>query len=330
MKCGKHDYEANDKCPQGGRHQWVVAEQQRMSESRGSFRPAARASAPAPETPPPVSPAPETPAPETPPTPHQEPPSQGLQLKYWAGRGLMEVPRMVLAVAGKFPSEGAYLDSRYTTDEALTDGRTHLYSDASRTLTANLGRLPVAEWAGEAVGQSAAINFLVASECGLMGDSNIEAAQIINIAEHVKEMMLAFRGVLPYGTEPTPEALDKWFDGGAEDASPEPADMKRRSERFLKWWTGRIEACVGGGGFAVGDRISLADVIIYNAFWEHLQDHEAAGPAAEAAWRRQAFCDGQRTEDRIAECPRLHAICHQVASHPNVQRWLAERGVQRF
>lgn len=26
-----------------------------------------------------------------------------LELKYWNGRGLMEVPRMLLAIAGKFP-----------------------------------------------------------------------------------------------------------------------------------------------------------------------------------------------------------------------------------
>lgn len=30
---------------------------------------------------------------------------QGLELCYWNGRGLMEVPRMLLAIAGKFPGD---------------------------------------------------------------------------------------------------------------------------------------------------------------------------------------------------------------------------------
>jgi len=40
-----------------------------------------------------------------------------LQLKYWDGRGLMEVPRTLLAIAGKFPGDD-YVDGRYTTVSA--------------------------------------------------------------------------------------------------------------------------------------------------------------------------------------------------------------------
>jgi hypothetical protein len=29
--------------------------------------------------------------------------NSAITLKYWNGRGLMEVPRMILAIAGKFP-----------------------------------------------------------------------------------------------------------------------------------------------------------------------------------------------------------------------------------
>jgi hypothetical protein len=81
-------------------------------------------------------------------------------------------------------------------------------------LEANLGRLPVASIGGNTVGQSGAINFFIASELGLMGDSTFEAAQILSIYEHVKEMRTKYSELVPWGTEPSVEKLNDWFDGG--------------------------------------------------------------------------------------------------------------------
>merc|ERR1712224_694126 len=158
----------------------------------------------------------------------------------------MEVPRMLLAISGKFP--GDYDDGRYTTD--APHGNCKSYSDIKDTLQSNLGRMLVLTVGEDAVGQSAAINFYIASECGLMGKSTLEAAQIISIQEHLKEMNTAFRKVIPYGNEPTEDDLDKWFNTGAEDSTG-PANMRNR-DRFMKWYSARIEATVGSGGFAVG------------------------------------------------------------------------------
>ena len=36
--------------------------------------------------------------------------------RYWNGRGLMEVPRQLLAIAGRFPGKG-YVDKRIIDDE---------------------------------------------------------------------------------------------------------------------------------------------------------------------------------------------------------------------
>jgi hypothetical protein len=77
-----------------------------------------------------------------------------------------------------------------------------------------LGRLPVASIGGNTVGQSGAINFFIASELGLMGDSTFEAAQILSIYEHVKEMRTKYSELVPWGTEPSVEKLNDWFDGG--------------------------------------------------------------------------------------------------------------------
>ena len=48
--------------------------------------------------------------------------------------------------------------------------------------------MPVLYAGGESVGQSTAIYHYVATECGLMGSSTMEQAQIIGVAEHLKEV----------------------------------------------------------------------------------------------------------------------------------------------
>lgn len=238
----------------------------------------------------------------------------GLVLKYWDGRGLMEVPRMMLAIAGRFPGSG-YEDGRYS-------------APPPAGLEANLGRMPVLETAtGGSIGQSAAINFYLASELGLMGSTAFEAAQIIGISEHLSEMAAAYRALVPYGTEPSEEQTRSWFEGGAMDVEG-PADASQRSTRYLRWWMGRVEAVLGGGGFAVGNTLTLADVLLYNAFSEHLSASHTAEDTPE--WRRHPFGSGERMEQARAAHPKIRAICDSVAANENVQQWLSTRGLQRF
>ena len=248
-----------------------------------------------------------------------------IELAYWDGRGLMEVPRMLLALADR-----SYTDGRYTTDADKADGtRSKLYDEIKDKLGANLGRMPVLRTEGGDVGQSAAINFYLASELGFMGSSTLEGAQILAIQEHLKEMMTAFRSVIPYGSEPTDELVAKWFDTGADDVSPTAAaDMSKRKERFAKWFFGRIEGIVGAGGCAVGGKLSLADVLIYNTFGEVLEAAQA--PDGMPSWKREPFTSKARTDAALSSCPKLAAIVENVRSNEKVTKYLAERGPQRF
>jgi hypothetical protein len=235
-----------------------------------------------------------------------------ISLKYWPGRGLMEVPRLLLAISGKFPGAG-YEDGRFS---APPDG-----------LEQNLGRMPIAHFGEESFGQSVAINFVVASECGLMGGSTFEAGRILGISEHLKEMVQAYTKIVPWGTEPTSENLDAWFDQGATDVSG-PADRAGASTRYLTWWMGRIEAVLGEGGVAVGGKLSLADVLLYYTFAETLAAEQA--PPDFPLFRREPFGSKERTDALLASHPRIKASCDAVASHENVQKWRSERGVQGF
>jgi len=238
--------------------------------------------------------------------------STGITLNYWNGRGLMEVPRVMLAIAGKFPGAD-YVDGRH--------------SSPPENLTANLGRMPCMDCSQGSIGQSSAINFYIATENGLMGSSTFEAAQIISISEHIKELMTAYRALIPYGTEATADQLTTWFDTGAKDSTG-PADGSQRSSRFLTWWMGRIEAVVGDAGFAVGSKISLADVLIHNTFAEYLEPESAAEGMAE--WKRYPFGSKEKMESALNAHPKLKAICNTVASNENVKKWLSVRGVQYF
>jgi len=247
-----------------------------------------------------------------------------IALKYWDGRGLMEVPRMMLALAGKFP--GDYKDGRYGTDYA--SGHEKSYADVKDSLSANLGRMPVLVAGDTSIGQSNAINYYLASELGFMGAGFLEGAQIIAIQEHVKEMSTAYRAVCPYGEEPTEENLSKWFTEGAEDASPAAADMSRKKERYFKWFAGRIEGVLPSTGVSVGSSLSLADLLIYNLFAETLQDSEAADSVAQ--YRREPFGSKAKTDAGLAAFPNISNVCATVAATPQIAKWLGMRGINKF
>ena len=126
--------------------------------------------------------------------------------------------------------------------------------------------------------------------------------------------------------------------------------MEGRGNRQLHWFMGRLENLIPGeSGFAVGNKLSLADVLIYNAFAEHLEDaqaSEAVKPFGKGPYTDKVFyffyfffiffffCDlpflQKRTAEELAKNPKLKAIVDNVAGNANFQKWLSIRGVQNF
>ena len=97
--------------------------------------------------------------------------------------------------------------------------------------------------------------------------------------------------------------------------------------RFLLWYAGRIEVALrqnSSGPYAVGNQLSLADVLMYNTFAEVLRPEDAKTELP--SYRREPFGSYARTEAALAKFPRIVASVNAVASHPNIQRWLAGRG----
>jgi len=246
-----------------------------------------------------------------------------LTLKYWSGRGLMEVPRMLLAKGGMTAGTD-FTDARYTTNDDMKDFELP-FADAG-DLSANLGRLPVLQSDAGSVGQSVAINYLVAAEMGLLGNSNFETARILQVQEHLKELKDAYRKKVPYGQEPTEEELDTFFFEGAQDSTG-TADSSQRPVRFMKWYLGRIENDIGDG-FAVGSEMSLADIALYNTLAEFLPENQAAPTVPQ--YRRESFGSKARMDKVLAGYPKIQKSIQRVAADPAISKYLANRGVQRF
>ncbi len=259
----------------------------------------------------------------------------------------MEVPRQCLAAAGKFPGAG-YTDVRCSAPPGGTE------------LDANLGRLPILEGAcaplragednprgplspshhplprptpspqtvdGVSIGQSTAINYWVAQHCNLLGSSPAEAASILSFGEHLRELREKYAAMVPWGTEPSAETLNTFFDSAEATDSTGPADGSKRGARNLLWFMGRLEHLVGDG-FAVGGKLSLADIQLFNIFADSLTAEQSLGDLP--SYRREPFGSLARTSAALAKHPKLAKIVAAVGAHPNIQKWLQTRGQQGF
>jgi hypothetical protein len=197
-----------------------------------------------------------------------------LVLKYWDGRGLAEVPRQLLSIAG-VPFEDVRIhdtgggDPRFDTGQhpsTTTRGPTvdvmELIGDAA--LDINLGRVPVLVVDGVSIGQGSSIARYIASTYGLMGSTPVEAGQVDSICEAIAELKAAFN-----------KAADKdAFFGMPNDGTDYTGMAVRPGKtgvRAMKWYCGRLERIVGttgSPGCAVGSKISLA--VLYARSSGHL------------------------------------------------------------
>ena len=217
----------------------------------------------------------------------------------------------MFAIKDKFPGAG-YTDLRVEAPPATG-------------LDANLGRLPVLDVTENGVtttiGQSKGIWAYVASELGLLGSTPLETAQVWAFVEHISELMAFYSKHVPWGSTPTEETFAALFDDDSASDFAGPAVGATQSKRNVRWYAGRLERIVGDG-FAVGGKLTLADVLIYYRFGDSLPEegHEKVAKA-----QREPFGSLERTQKLLATHPRLAKIVDSVAAIPSVQKWKAIR-----
>lgn len=141
------------------------------------------------------------------------------------------------------------------------------------------------------------------------------------------ELGAAYSKLVPWGSTPSDEILATLFDDATANDLTGPADGSKASSRNIRWFAGRMEALVGADGFAVGGKLSLADVLIFARFGDCLPE---AGHEKVAKHMREPFGSLERTQKLLAAHPRLAKIVANVAANAGVQKWLAMRANNSF
>lgn len=137
------------------------------------------------------------------------------------------------------------------------------------------------------VGQSKAIARFVAQRFGFLGSNDIEAAQIDAFCEHVVDMKKCYMDVRI----------------GKTDADLEQAKSDWVRGKLVEW-AQKVEKCMGSEGFAVGNKISLADITLHELFIDFLDDKVSA--------QRSAHCSSttsSNTHPSSVAIPAGRGIC---------------------
>jgi len=230
-----------------------------------------------------------------------------LKLTYFNGRGLAEISRILFAIGGE-----EYEDFRYPLE--IIDWATYNMKKeefeqdkADGKLLGSLNKLPSLTVDGFVCGsdneqpedtslvipQSKAIERFLARRFNLMGENNVQAAFIDSICECVRDFKDMYQKVRSLPEEEKEEGMKEWF------------------TVTLVEKLGLLENLLGEGGFSVGGKLSLADVVVFAFITQFFDNHEASYNATLAT-------------------PKLRSIVDNVASHEKVVEWLEKRPKTSF
>lgn len=213
-----------------------------------------------------------------------------MHLKYFAVQGAAETLRYVL-VLGDCPwtETGWSIDFSKFPKPGLPDASPGFAAAKDNgELDVNLGRAPVVIIDGKtALGQSKPIEQYLARRLGIMGSSEIEAAQIGAVVEHVRDLKDKYQKA-----KGDKDTKAKFF----------AADMPEFMGKIEK----SLPPTVGSSGALIGKKLSYADVTFYVFVKDFFTDKEAALGSIKA-------------------CPRLAASIEAVDKHPRIIKYRAER-----
>lgn len=223
------------------------------------------------------------------------------ELVYFDIRGLAEVTRWLFKV-----SKTEFTDTRLSLSFGTPgDFSTIIRPEfdemkSSGALDVSLGKVPLLIVDGTSkIAQSKAVERYIAKEVGLMGSTAIEAAQIDQLTETIRDIKDAYNAAKRTdGEEAKKAAIDKFFSEG------------------LPEWLGKVEKSVppGSGPFLVGDKISYADLAYYmflasqNGFFDNADGAKAA----------------------FQGCPRVKAAMEATDANPELKAWIAARPASMF
>lgn len=222
------------------------------------------------------------------------------KLCYFDIRGLAETARIQFAIA-----KAPYEDIRYS----LTFGTPGDFStiqrpefDAAKAageLDVSLGKVPYLEVDGVRFGQSKAIERYLAKQFGQLGANDVEAAQIDQLTESIRDFKDAYnKAKNTTGDEEKKAALEKWWKEGLPG-------LLALAEKSLP---------ASAGSWLVGSKVSYADISFYRFLLED----------------GGFFDDKESAKAAFQSCPRIKAAVEAVHEIPELKTYLAGRKVTPF
>lgn len=225
-----------------------------------------------------------------------------MRLVYFDGRGLAETSRFLFALANE-----DYTDFRYPFQVVDWSRREFVREEFERdrdtgVLDHVMRKLPYLETGHGTICQSRAIENYIARLFDMHGQNNYEAACVDAICESVRDVKTDYHAaakaaVAGRSANSTPtQSKDDWINQTFADKIAE------------------LDVLVDSvaGTHAVGNHVSLADVVIYRLVYDFFDNTEAAVDACE----RRA--------------PRIFAVVQQMHVDERVQRWIARRPATYF
>lgn len=226
------------------------------------------------------------------------------KLFYFDIRGLAETQRVQFAIA-KVPYEDIRMSLTFGTPGDFSTIQRPEFDEkkAAGEFDVSLGKVPCLEVDGVKFGQSKAIERYLAKQFGQLGDSDIEAAQIDQLHESIRDFKDNYNNVKKTtGTdEEKKAAVDKFFSEGLPG-------LIKLAEKSVP---------AGAGPWLVGSKVSLADITFYR-FLAETDGFFDKGEKADAA--KAAFQD----------CPRIKAAMEAVDAIPELKAYLAGRKASPF
>jgi len=228
-----------------------------------------------------------------------------MKLTYFNGRGLAEISRLIFAAAGV-----DFEDNRYpltVLDWATFKMERKEFDEdkASGKLWQSLDKLPFLEVEGEVISQSKSIERFLASKFDMMGSTPLEAAKIDSLCEWVRDFKDMYQKVRNASADEKEEAKSKFFG----ETLPERLLAFDKILAVTSFETNTESVFTFTGNeqlYAVGNKLSLADIVIYAFLVEFFDDKELAQKAYET-------------------CDKLKAVVNTVSNVEGIQKWLETR-----
>jgi len=217
------------------------------------------------------------------------------KLQYFDARGVAEPCRFLFAIA-KQPYEDARFPFTFGTpgDFSTIQRAEFDAAKAAGDLDAAMGKVPILTVDGVKMGQSKAIERFLAKRFGFMGSSDVEAAQIDQLCEQVRDIKDAYNKAK--GAADKEEALAKFKAEGM------PGQLLA------------VEKSLGASEWMVGDKPSLADLL----FFLFLGDES------------KPFFEDREFVASVSACPKIQAAMKKIGEMPEVQEWIAKRPANMF